>query len=65
MTLPLLGTVALPSGDELAFLAGVGVLAAFEVIEWPVAVLLGVGHALALDHRHRLLHDFGEALEEG
>lgn len=57
--------MVLPSTDQLAFLAGLGVLATFEIIEWPVAVILGVGHALALDHRHRLLADFGEALEEG
>ena len=65
LSLPVFGDVTLPSTDQLAFIAGLGALAAFEIIEWPVAVILGVGHALALDHRHRLLADFGEALEEG
>jgi hypothetical protein len=29
-----------------------------------VAAFLTAGHLLAEDHHHRLLHDFGEALEK-
>ncbi|MET9848267.1 hypothetical protein [Streptomyces ossamyceticus] len=50
--------------DQLAFLAGVGVLAACEIIEWPVALVLAVGHQLAHSHHGRMLREFGEALEE-
>ncbi|WP_143675189.1 hypothetical protein [Streptomyces sp. JV178] len=50
--------------DQLAFLAGVGVLAACEIIEWPVALILAVGHQLAHSHHGRMLREFGEALEE-
>ena len=64
VTMPFLGTVQLPAADELAFLGGVGVLAVVGVIEWPVAVILGAGHALAMNHRYRMLREFGEALEE-
>jgi hypothetical protein len=60
---PVLGTVDLPPPDELAFLAGIGVLAVVGVIEWPVAVVLGVGHALAGWRRNKLIREFGEALE--
>ena len=54
------------SADQLAFLAGVTALAAFEIIEWLVAVVLwvGLGHALASDCHRQALRDFGEALEE-
>src|SRR5919198_135860 len=35
------------SPAELAYYAGLGVLAAVELIEWPVAVAVGAGTALA------------------
>jgi hypothetical protein len=63
VTVPFLGTVKLPAADELAFLGGVGVLAVVGAIEWPVAVVLGAGHALAANHRNKVLREFGEALE--
>ncbi|MFG2131770.1 hypothetical protein ACGFNV_28670 [Streptomyces sp. NPDC048751] len=56
--------VELPPPDHLAFLAGLGVLAALEVVEWPVALLLAVGHQLAHNHHSRVLREFGDALEE-
>jgi hypothetical protein len=56
--------VELPPAEQLAFLAGVGVLAAVEIIEWPVALVLAVGHQLAHSHHGRVLREFGEALEE-
>lgn len=65
VTLDVFGNkVELPSRDQLAFLAGLGVLAALEVIEWPVAVAIAVGHKLAHSHHGRALREFGEALEE-
>lgn len=54
----------LPPGDQLAFLGGLGVLAALEIIEWPVALAIAAGHALAHSHHGRLLREFGDALEE-
>ncbi|CAM5502239.1 hypothetical protein [Streptomyces aurantiogriseus] len=54
----------LPPPDQLAFLAGVGVLAAMEIIEWPVALALSIGHQLAHSHHGRVLREFGNALEE-
>jgi hypothetical protein len=63
ISLPVVGSVRLPAGDELAFLAGVGVLAVVGAIEWPVAVLLGAGHALAASRRNKVVKEFGEALE--
>jgi hypothetical protein len=59
-----MGTIRLPGPDQLAFYGGIGALAVFGVIDWPVAVVLGVGHFLAEDHRHKSLYEFGEALAE-
>jgi hypothetical protein len=54
-----------PPVEHLAFYAGVGALAAAEIIEWPVAVVLTVGHLLiGLTHRPAL-KELGEALDEG
>ena len=45
--LPLVGRVAVPSPKQLAFYGALGALAVFEVIDWPVAVAVGVGQAAA------------------
>jgi hypothetical protein len=60
----LAGELRLPPREDLAFLGGVIVLTAIGVLEWPVAVLLGVGHELASNRHNKLLRSFGEALEE-
>jgi hypothetical protein len=59
-----IGTLRLPEPQRLAFFGGIAALAAFGILDWPVAVVLGVGHLLAEDHHHKCLCDFGEALEE-
>ncbi|MGI5247352.1 hypothetical protein [Dactylosporangium sp. CA-139066] len=64
VSLPMLGTFRLPAGEELAFLGGIGVLAVLGAIEWPVAVVLAAGHALATNRRNKVVHEFGEALEK-
>lgn len=63
VSLPLLGTMRLPATDELAFLGGVAALAVIGALEWPVAVAVGAGHALAAKHRNKVVREFGEALE--
>jgi hypothetical protein len=62
--LPVLGTVRLPPLDSLVWLGGLATLAAFELVEWPVAAAIGVGHLLVQQEHFRILHDFGEALEQ-
>jgi len=59
-----LGTVRLPEPERLAYYGGLAALAVFGILDWPVAIVLGVGHVLAEQHHHRSLQDFGEALAE-
>jgi hypothetical protein len=59
-----LGTVRLPEPERLAYYGGIAALAAFGILDWPVAVVLGIGHLLAEDHHHKMLCEFGEALAE-
>lgn len=57
--------VETPPVEHMAFYAAVGALAAAEIIEWPVALMLSAGHFLiGLTHRPAL-KAIGEALEEG
>jgi hypothetical protein len=59
--LPVLGEKTLA---DAAFLAVVGAFAAFELIDWPIAVILGLGK-LMVDHTHsRILKAVGEGMEE-
>ena len=48
--LPMLGEVAVPPPDKVVYYAGLGVLAALQVIEWPIAVVITAGHLLADQH---------------
>ena len=65
VTLDVFGArLELPPPEQLAFLAGIGVLTAVEILEWPVALVLAVGHQLAHSHHGLVLREFGEALEE-
>lgn len=59
-----LGRVRLPSPKRLAFYGGIVALAAFGILDWPVALVIGAGHLLAEDHHHRALVELGEALAE-
>lgn len=60
---PLLGPVGWPPTGTLAFAVVLGGLAVADVIAWPVAVVVGVGHVLARNHDHRVVAEVGEGLE--
>jgi hypothetical protein len=63
VTLPAgIGTVRVPRPERLAFYGGIAVLAALGVLDWPLALVIGVGHLLAEDHHHQVIAEFGEAL---
>jgi hypothetical protein len=53
-----------PPVEHLAFYAGLGVLAAAEVIEWPVALVVTAGHVLSGLSNRPALEELGEALDE-
>jgi hypothetical protein len=55
--------ITMPPLDKLAFYAGLVGGAAVGLVEWPVAVLAGVGHLLSDDRHNRMLHALGEALD--
>lgn len=55
--------VTLPPLDKMAFYVGLGGAAALGVMEWPIALVTGLGHLLTDDRRNRTLHALGEALD--
>jgi hypothetical protein len=56
--------LTLPAPEQLAFYGGIGVLAVLEIVEWPVAALLIVGHVFAESRHSRMIQEFGKALEQ-
>ena len=64
ISLPLVGQVEIPRPEQLAYYGGLAALAAFELIDWPVAVVIAAGHLMAANHHNRLLEELGEAMEE-
>ena len=64
VVIPALGRVQLPPRQTLAWFGGLAVLGVLGVMEWPVVAVIGAGHLLAQQSHLKLLHDFGEALEE-
>jgi xanthosine utilization system XapX-like protein len=64
VNLPVLGRVRVPRPEQLAFYGALGALAAVEIIEWPVALVLGIGHALMQNEHNRVAEEVGEALED-
>jgi hypothetical protein len=64
VNLPVVGRVRVPRPEQLAFYGALGVLAAVEIIEWPVALVLATGHLLMQDEHNRVAQEIGEALED-
>ncbi len=47
---PVVGTVRVPPPDQLAFYGVLGILAAANIIDWPVALAVGAGQAIISRH---------------
>ncbi|GLW06427.1 hypothetical protein Misp01_15570 [Microtetraspora sp. NBRC 13810] len=60
---PVLGSLAMPEPDRLAFYAVLGALGVLGVVEWPVVLVVGVGHILSDQHFSTALQQAGEAAE--
>ena len=64
VTLPVVGRIRIPRTEQLAYYSALAGLAALEIIDWPVALAIGAGHALASNHHSKVAQELGEALEE-
>jgi hypothetical protein len=50
LQLPIVGRAPFPRPDQLAFYGALAALVAVELVEWPVAIAIGAGHAI-VSHR--------------
>jgi hypothetical protein len=64
VNLPVVGRVRIPRPDQLAYYGALAGLAALEIIDWPIALAIGAGHALAANHHNKVARELGEALEQ-
>jgi hypothetical protein len=64
LQVPILGAVAVPPPDKIAYYAGLGLLAALQVIEWPIALVITAGHVLADQHFSGLAKGLGKAFQQ-
>jgi hypothetical protein len=64
VNLPLIGKTEIPRPEQLAYYGGIAALAALELIDWPVALVITFGHLLASNHHNKLLEELGEAIED-
>lgn len=62
VNLPVVGRVRIPRPDQLAYYGALAGLAALEIIDWPIALAIGAGHALAANHHSKVAQELGEAL---
>jgi hypothetical protein len=51
--------------EQLAWYSGLALMALLEVIEWPVAIVIAVGHEISHRVRSRVLREFAEGIEAG
>jgi hypothetical protein len=64
VTRPVVGRVRIPRPDQLAYYGALAALAALEIIGWPIALVIGAGHALASNHHNKVAQELGDALEQ-
>lgn len=66
ITLPIIGTrLTLPPPDHLAWYIGIGVMAAVELVEWPVALVIAASHALAQRSHNKTVAGLAAGAEAG
>jgi hypothetical protein len=61
--IPYIGPVGWPLTGSLSYLITVSALAAFEVIPWPIAGLLGLGHIMARNRDNHVVSEIGSGLK--
>lgn len=64
VSVPIFGRLEIPRPEQLAYYSGLAALAAFELIDWPVALVIAAGHLLASNHHNKILEELGEVIED-
>lgn len=64
VTLPVVGRIRIPRPEQLVYYGALAGLAALEIIDWPIALAIGAGHALASNRHSKVVQELGQALED-
>jgi hypothetical protein len=51
--------------QRLAWYGGLALMAALEIIDWPIAIVIAVGHEIAHRARTQALRELAEGVEAG
>ena len=62
VTLPLVHSKVAP--EQLAYFGALGVLAAVELIEWPLAAVLVAGHVIATRAHRKIVREMASGVDE-
>ena len=62
VTLPLVHSKVAP--EQLAYFGALGVLAALELIEWPLAAALVAGHVIATRAHRQIVREMAAGVDE-
>ncbi len=62
--MPVVGEVVLPPAEHLVFYVSIAAMTAIELLEWPVALVIGIGKILADNRSSTRLRAVGEAMED-
>jgi hypothetical protein len=66
VTLPLIGLrIDLPRPERLAWYAGLGLMAAFEIVDWELALIIGLGHLIADSAHNKTIAELASGAESG
>jgi len=66
VTLPLIGVrIDLPRPERLAWYAGLGLMAAFELVDWELALIIGLGHLIADNAHNETIAELARGAESG
>jgi hypothetical protein len=53
------------SPERLAWYGGLALMAVLEVIDWPLAIVIAIGHEIAHRARRQALRELAEGIEAG
>lgn len=62
ITLPIIHEKVTP--EHLAYFASLGVLAALEIIDWPIAIVMVAGQILAAHAHRRIVRELATGVEQ-
>jgi hypothetical protein len=57
--------VPLPDREQIPWIVGLLAAAAVELIDWPVAIVIAVGHTVAAQSRNESIRELAEGIEAG